>query len=634
MAQSASRRGVRYYFRIEFSTLQGKITSGFCFLGVFAVVLMASAYWVLNPALQKSQYVATVLQPSQYQLLQLSAGSERLVALAWERVKTDEPLSLSEVKEADQLLQGSLDSLQALAAHWQLEESRMDLKVVALKTGALLGKIHQLARTPNPLEQLAILEREVASIRAIQTSQITKLQQQHLAEVQAAQTLIDAREANLIWILLGSMAFAAVIGATLGTIIVTSVLREIRRLKHKILELSEGKLIAPIPPSRNELNSINKAVNELSENLRTIQEFAQEVGQGNFDTNIQAFDGRNELGLALAGMRDSLKTVALEEKQRSWIASGLAHFATMLRSSSTDLTQYYQHLISELVRYLGVNQAALYVAEEDELGRPMLHLKACYAWGRLKWEQKTLAPGQGMAGQVFLEKTPLFLNTIPQNYLQISSGLGDATPNHLALVPLQVNDTCNGVLELASFKPLARHELEFLLKLSENISAALQHVHSAQTTDRLLQEAREMASAMQMQEEMLRQNSEELIATQEKLSRDLKEASQLLEVYTHALGRGHHPQFLLSKEGQVLMANAEARALLEVAITAQQHISSLLKLPELVELLQREGSQLAGSKPYTHPEKGMYALHLQPFAVHGRGYAILQLVHQTSALPA
>jgi HAMP domain-containing protein len=634
MAQQASQRGVRYYFRLEFSSLQGKITTGFCFLGLFAVVLMAAAYWVLNPALKKSQEITTIIQPSQYQLLELSSTAERLAALAWERVKTDEPLAANELKEPKSQLSASLDSLQQLSAHWPLEESRMDLKLLQLKTNALLKKVHQLANTASQLDQLSFLEQDITPLQKNHQQLTYKLQQQLRSQQASAQAFIDYRTNNLLWVLIGSIVFATLIGAILGSVIIVSVLREIRKLKRSILELSEGKLIAPIPASRNELNSIIKALNTLTDNLRTIQEFAQEVGRGNFDTNTQVFEGQNDLGQALAGMRDSLKEVALEEKHRSWVTGGIAHFSLLLRASTEDLTAYYQHLISELVRYLGINQAALYVAEEDEYNQTHLSMKACYAYGRLKWEQKILEPGQGLAGQVFLERAPVFLQNIPKNYLQITSGLGDATPGYLAVIPLQVNESCNGVLELASFHPLEKHQLEFVLKISENISAALQHVHSGEITDRLLQEAREMASAMQMQEEMLRQNSEELIATQEKLSRDLKETNQLLEVYSNALAKGAHPQFLLTKEGQVLLANEEAQALFSVQAGAQQHISSLLPLPELGELIRQGLYNKQDSLLYTHTDSSAYTLLLQPYTAANSGYLLLQLIHQTSAILA
>ncbi|MBW3545353.1 MAG: GAF domain-containing protein, partial [Bacteroidetes bacterium] len=455
--------------------------------------------------------------------------------------------------------------------------------------------------------------------------QIENITQLHLAEKARIQASIDYRSDNLALILSICFFICVLIGGAFASYTVIRVLKEISMLKNKILEISEGKLIAPIPPSRDELNSIIKALNTLIENLRNIQLFAHEVGSGNFDSNISVFNGQHELGESLADMRHSLKTVAQEEKNRHWVNIGLAQFSELLRTSTDDQTTYYQNLISALVGYLQVNQAALYVAESEADETVKLVLKASYAYGRLKYHEKVLEPGQGLTGQVFLEKQAQYLKHLPANYLQISSGLGEAPPTHLALIPLKVNDEVNGVLELASFRPLAAHEIEFLNKITENISGALHNITNVQTTTRLLEEAQGMAQAVQAQEEMLRQNSEELIATQEQLNRDLQETNQKLAFMEKAQQQGALPQLILTDAGKVIMANTQATAFFHRQLQGI-HVHELIPQDELVNSISNMHSDSPLWLNFTHSEGGKASLCLQSFSMEGKTFINLQIL--------
>ena len=628
MAQQGNRRGVSYYYRLDFHTLQGKITSGFSFLGVFATVLMAFASVILKPALEKSQYVANVINASDHQLLLLKAQTDKVVALSEIRIAKQESISREELNKHARLIQSPLDSLTALSREWKSTEAELCLKVAALKTETLLKKLKELGAAGASENAAEFLNNEVYPLQLNIADQVAKIHNINAAEKANAQAYINLRTDNLVWILLGALILSIATGAIIASYIVIRVLREIRMLKNKIFELSEGKLIEPIPNNRNELNSIIKAVNLLNENLHNIEHFAKEVGKGNFDTNISVFEGQNDLGESLAGMRDSLKAVALEEKHRNWVTSGLAHFSELLRNSTDNMNSYYQKIISELVRYLNINQAAIYVVKDTDGEDTVLDMKASYAYGRLKYLHKEIAPGQGLAGQVFLEKEPLFLKSIPGNYLQISSGLGEATPNNLALVPLKVNNEANGVLELASFHPLAPHEIEFLLKIAENISSAIQNVSNMQTTALLLQEAQSMTQAMQSQEEMLRQNTEELIATQEQLSRDLQESNQKMALLEQSSKNSPIPQLLISNDGTVELANKQACELLQDQLQGR-HISTFFD-QELINMLQSNSAGSSNTISYKHPAKGTLLLLIHSFSTEQSSYTNLQIISQSA----
>jgi PAS domain S-box-containing protein len=176
------------------------------------------------------------------------------------------------------------------------------------------------------------------------------------------------------------------------------------------------------------------------------------------------------------------------------------------------------------VNYVGAKVGGLFILEEDEKSNEkFLQLKASYAYERKKYITKRVEIGEGIIGQCYLEAHTIYMAKVPQNYLNITSGLGGANPSSLLVIPLRTNDKIEGVLELASLKPFKPHEIEFLEKLGELLASSIITVRTGEKTNQLLQISQEQAEEMRAQEEEMRQNMEELEATQEQMNRTVNE---------------------------------------------------------------------------------------------------------------
>jgi len=155
-------------------------------------------------------------------------------------------------------------------------------------------------------------------------------------------------------------------------------------------------------------------------------------------------------------------------------------------------------------------------------------MKACYAYDRKKYISKKIRPGEGLVGTCYLEGEPIYMTNVPNNYITITSGLGDANPRAMLICPLKVNDRIFGVIELASFKPFEPHQLDFVQKVSESIAATISTVNVNIRTNRLLEQTKLQAEEMVNTEEELRQNMEEMQATQEESRRREIELNEIL----------------------------------------------------------------------------------------------------------
>lgn len=260
--------------------------------------------------------------------------------------------------------------------------------------------------------------------------------------------------------------------------------------------------------------------------------FANELAEGHLDSEFEAVVGDN-LSEALAHMRESLRVAGAKENQEKFVNVGLAEVGEILRDFDDDFGETAARLVSKLVNYFDANQGGLYlcekVSESDE--HPYLDLVAFYAYKRLKYSDKHVQYGQGLLGQALQEESTIYITEVPKQFINTTSGLGEATPKALLIVPLKVNDVVHGMMELASFNELEPYQIELMEKLGESIASTIANYRNTAYTKLLLGDSQSLAEQMQGQEEEMRQNMEELQATQEELSRkEARMAEELKQV--------------------------------------------------------------------------------------------------------
>ncbi len=228
-------------------------------------------------------------------------------------------------------------------------------------------------------------------------------------------------------------------------------------------------------------------------------------------------------------LRDNIRKIEdaqLLEQNRNWATEGIAMISEILRDS--DVEHIYDKLVSGIVKYMKANQAGFYVVDKDEQ-ECKIKLAACYAYERKKYiNQEYLPKEAGLLGQAYLEGERIYMTEIPANYMKITSGLGGHGPTSLIIMPLKVNDSIEGIIEIAFFRELQSFEIDFLSKAGEGIAAFIQTNRINEKTTLLLRQTLNQGEEMRAQEEELRQNLEEMEAIHEEASR--KEAEYLRQI--------------------------------------------------------------------------------------------------------
>ncbi|MGM0496960.1 MAG: cache domain-containing protein, partial [Bacteroidota bacterium] len=281
-------------------------------------------------------------------------------------------------------------------------------------------------------------------------------------------------------------------------------------------------------------NALNKSISGLVEKTQ----FASDIGEGNYDTTVNLLSDEDILGNSLIEMRDKLKKAREEEElrkkedeKRRWVNEGLALFSDVLRKNHEDINDLAFDVIINLIKYLEANQGGLFVKNDENKDDVYYELLATYAFDRKKYHTKKIKPGEGLVGTCAIEKQTIYMTDIPDDYINITSGLGGANPNCLLIVPLKVEEEVLGIIEIASFNTFEKHEIEFVEKIAQNIASTISNEKVNEHTSQLLEKTQQQAEEMSSQEEEMRQNMEELKATQEEADRKSKE----MEGYIKAL---------------------------------------------------------------------------------------------------
>ena len=350
--------------------------------------------------------------------------------------------------------------------------------------------------------------------------------------------------------------------------------RPIFSIKEALNLMVTGKL--PLLKSTNrkdEIGEMNNALMKLTDSLKSKIEFTAETGKGNFDYNFLPASEEDTLGLALLEMRNKLiesrqeeDNRRVEDKKRTWTNQGVAYFGELLRQNNSDLKELSFQIIKNLIDYLKANQGGIFLVN-DEASESCVDLIACYAYDRRKFLEKRIFQGEGMVGACLLERETIFLTEVPEDYISITSGLGDANPRCVLIVPLKRNYEIYGVMEIAAFRVFEPYEIEFVERVAESIASTISSVKMNIRTQELLQQSQEQSEELRTQEEEMRQNMEEMHATQEELERKELESQGFYDAMNSII-----PFAEFSPEGKVININP---VILNMLQYSEQQVLSL-----------------------------------------------------------
>lgn len=322
-------------------------------------------------------------------------------------------------------------------------------------------------------------------------------------------------------------------------------------LKETLNSVSKGILPENVEKQYNdEIGQMADTTDELVQALKRTATFAEKIGKGDLKANFNPSSEGDILGNALIDMRSSLVETEQGDTERNWIVTGVAEISEILRSHNT-IDELGDAVIAYITEKIDAIQGAFYVVNDDDPNDIFIEMKSAYAYHKKKYIDANFKFAEGLVGQAAVEKDFILRTEIPEDYVTITSGiLGDKRPTSILVTPLITEEKVYGVVEFAGFHRFSESQIKFVKEISLILSRTIFNIKVNERTRNLLEESQKMSTELQEQQEVLRQNAEEMAATQE----ELKLTNNRLEDQIEEVNRTQNRMQLLLENGSEVIA--------------------------------------------------------------------------------
>jgi CheY-like chemotaxis protein/HAMP domain-containing protein len=332
-------------------------------------------------------------------------------------------------------------------------------------------------------------------------------------------------------------------------------------------------------------DNVNQLAGTLTTQLRAISEVSQAVTQGDLTRSVaveaqgEVAELKDTINQMIANLGETTRT----NQEQDWLNSNMARFTGMLQGER-DLETVSRLIMSELTPLVGAQHGAFFMMESPggEGDDFELRLLSSYGYKQRKNVPTAFKIGEGLVGQSALELKPILITQAPDDYVRITSGLGEGAPVNVIVLPVLFEEQVMAVIELASFQRFSPIQQTFLEQLSESIGVVLNTIQANMRTEELLEQSQQLTGELQSQSEELQAQQEELQQTNKELEEQaasLKASEELLQTQQEELQQTNEEleekaQLLEEQNRRIEIKNRE----IELARTALEEKAEQLAL--------------------------------------------------------
>jgi len=307
------------------------------------------------------------------------------------------------------------------------------------------------------------------------------------------------------------------------------------------------------------VGNVNLLADNLTNQVRAIAEVATAVTKGDLTRSIQV-EARGEVAELkdnINTMIDNLRLTTDRNTEQDWLKTNLARFTGMLQGQR-DLGTVGRMLLSELAPLINAQQGVIYqMGGDSAISETSLVLLSTFA-DTPEGYVKEVRNGEGLIGQCASEKRRMLITELPQTTSPIRSGLFEAVPKNVIVLPVLFEDRVKAVIELASLSAFTASHLAFLEQLTASIGIVLNSIEATMQTEGLLKQSQQLATELQTQQKELQQTNEQLAQKAQQLAEqnyEVERKNQEIEQARRALEEKARELALTSKYKSEFLAN-------------------------------------------------------------------------------
>nr|ABD75785.1 putative signal transduction histidine kinase [uncultured bacterium] len=296
--------------------------------------------------------------------------------------------------------------------------------------------------------------------------------------------------------------------------------------------IATGDVHQDIQP-KTEHDALGNAFQRMVTYLQDVANITEKISNKDLQVDVMPKSDQDVLNISLQRMVTTLQSMRAENEksmaeveQQNWLKTGQAELSNAMRGEQNPRS-LAQNIIIYLANYLQVQVGTIYLADEEKI----LRLVGSYAYTKRKSNRNTFKFGEGLVGQAALEKHSILFTNVPEDYIAITSGLGETVPRHILVTPFLYEGEVKGVIELGTVDELMDTQQNFLEQAVENIAIAFHSARIHEKMQELLEQTQQQAGELQTQQELLRVSNKEL----EEQARILRESESKLQAQQEEL---------------------------------------------------------------------------------------------------
>ncbi|MBC5993536.1 response regulator [Pontibacter cellulosilyticus] len=283
---------------------------------------------------------------------------------------------------------------------------------------------------------------------------------------------------------------------------ISYIVSSILQIKDAADRISQGNLDLQLSmDSKDEIGSLASSFNKLIQVSREYAEAADVIGHGDYSPVVRVRGESDVLGASLLNMKNNLQELSFQNEKRNWLLTGNSELNDLMHGEQ-EIQELAQEVVKKITTYLNGQIGAIYLSENGHL-----RLVGSYAFN---YHKDIIKYGEGLIGQAALEKKPIVLRQVPNDYIKVNSALGNTSPKNIIVYPFLFDEEVKGVIEVGTTSEFSKYDMEFLDTVAENIGIAFNSMQSRTMLKELLEETQRQAEKLEAQQEELRQTNEEL----------------------------------------------------------------------------------------------------------------------------